>query len=159
MIVAFLQNQWFKNPVSARRVYEKHGSTPEGRARLTGSYLFMGCTTGNRLQRAFGNELCDQIIWENASPEIGGVASSKFKPDPEHIAQVIGHWKPQIVVALGRHATDGVTAAMRQLSNTSFKLLSGPHPAARHATVMQELECLRNEIGNVTTVLKGSSDA
>lgn len=81
VILAILQNQWFRNPAKAREIYERN---PELRNKLIAGFLFSGCLTGRRLQSAFG-DLCDSIIWEESSPEIGGFSVSKFTHDPEHI--------------------------------------------------------------------------
>lgn len=60
-IVVILQNQWFKDPEGIRAMFAEH---PERRERYIEAFLFMGCLTGKRLRSAFGDELCDEIIWE-----------------------------------------------------------------------------------------------
>lgn len=131
-VLAFLQNQWFKNPEKVRRIYERH---PEMRNDLIRRYLFMGCLTGRRLETAFGEKVCEQIIWEESSAEIGGYAASRFPADPKHIANAIIKHSPEIVFAFGRIASDGVLAAMPQIEGhptpIRFRLLTGPHPASR----------------------------
>lgn len=133
-ILAILQNQWFKDPEGIKQMYEEN---PERRNRYIQAFLFMGCLTGKRLQKAFGEELCDLIIWEEASPKIAGHASASFPPDPEHICKALLQHRPGIVLTFGKIATEGVLAASKldawqnHLEPINFQLLSGPHPAAR----------------------------
>jgi hypothetical protein len=142
-IVAFLQNAWWP----AHKVkyidyaYGKHGTTPDGRAKLNAMYLFMGCLTGSRLKTAFGDDLCNEIIWENASKQIATLSSGSFPPDVEHIRSVIDHFKPSAILCFGKHAFSGVVQAER-LTMPPFKSSDcyyGPHPASRKPDVPQEL--------------------
>lgn len=130
-IVAFLQNQWFKDPEGIKAMFAEH---PERRERYIEAFLFMGCLTGRRLKSAFGEELCDRIVWEEISPEIGSHASSKFPPDPEHIEAVIRKHQPDVVVCFGKLASDGLRKTIVRLGPepiSGFRILYGPHPAAR----------------------------
>lgn len=133
-IVAILQNQWFKDPEGVKAMMEEH---PERRERYIEAFLFMGCLTGRRLRSAFGEELCDRIIWEEASPEIGGAANSRFPADARHIAGVILKHRPAVVIALGTIAANGVMAALdhasiqQQAERLELQIITGPHPAAR----------------------------
>jgi hypothetical protein len=148
--VAFLQNAWFPaDRLSAiRAAYLRHGHTPESRARLTARYLFYRCPTGKRLKAAFG-DLCDRIIWEEASPEVAGESSGVFPPDPKHMASVVQHFRPDVVLAFGKVAQSGV-AAMRLAFSTSpvgdFTIISGPHPVARHAGCIRELDAMADRL-------------
>jgi hypothetical protein len=121
-ILAFLQNQWFKDPDGVRKIYERH---PEARNDLIGRFLFMGCLTGRRLQAVFGVDLCRQIVWEEVSPLIGGVSSSAFPPDEKHIAAAVDKFQPKIILCFGKVAADGLK------SFDHSKIIYGPHPAAR----------------------------
>jgi hypothetical protein len=121
-ILAILQNQWFKDPEAVQAIYDRH---PDRRNDLNSRYLFMGCLTGRRLQQALG-DLCDSIIWEEASPKVGGFSASKFPADPKHIASAIEKHKPDLVLCFGKIAADGVKAL-----NLSLPVLCGPHSAAR----------------------------
>lgn len=131
-ILAFMQNQWFKDPEKVRAIYAKH---PEMRNDLIARFLFMGCLSGRRLRAALGEQLCDQIVWEEASPEIGGNAASKFPADTNHIAGAIIKHKPDVVFAFGAIASNGVLAAWPEIAAHPtpivFELITGPHPAAR----------------------------
>lgn len=130
-VLCILQNQWFKDPEAVKKIFDRW---PHKRNYLIASYLFMGCLTGRRLRSAFGEELCDEIIWEEASPQVGGVSSSRFPADPKHIADAIIKHQPSIVIALGSIASSGVMAAMSRIvqdERFQFQLITGPHPAAR----------------------------
>jgi hypothetical protein len=132
-ILAFMQNQWFKNPEKVRAQYERY---PDMRNDLIARYLFMGCLSGRRLQAALGEALCDQIVWEEASPEIGGNSASKFPADAKHIAGAIIKHNPDVVFAFGKIASDGVLSAFAEIEShptpINFRLITGPHPAARN---------------------------
>lgn len=102
-VVAFLQNQWFpgRSVPSVERAYRLHGPTPEDRADLNARYLFFRCLTGRRIRAAFGEQLCERIVWENANPKIATEASGVFPPDLDHIRAVVAHFKPAVVIAFG----------------------------------------------------------
>jgi hypothetical protein len=146
--MVILQNQWFKDPARMRGILEKHYSGR--RNEFIRTFLFWSCRTGKNLKAAFGEELCDQIIWEEASPEIGGAASSAFPADPMHINNAICKHCPDIVVALGKIASEGVKRAFASFE-LNPRLIIGPHPTARHATVMDELR----EVGRTLTGVLG----
>jgi len=80
VILAVLQNQWFPDQDRVRAILLK---TPESRRRILRYALFAGCRTGKVLKSVFGDR-CDDIIWENASPQIGGRAASSFQADTQH---------------------------------------------------------------------------
>ena len=126
-ILAILQNQWFKEPARIKRLLERR---PKMRNQLIGRFLFAGCPTGRRLQTAFGKELCNQIIWEEASPEIGGFSRSVFPADHAHIAAAIAKHQPEVIIGLGKVA-EGALLAMKL--DPSIQVLYGPHPATPNA--------------------------
>lgn len=148
-IIAFLQNQWFRDPERARCIYlrsqvETVGEWRDRCARMNARYLFGGCLTGRRLRDAFGDDLCDRITWENVSPRIGGKAFECFGVDQAHVDACMDHFKPDVVLRFGKVA-QGANAC-----NAAF-IIDAPHPAARHAGVMDELrasaEALQELIG------------
>lgn len=163
IILAFLQNQWFENPELTRRMYAEH---PERRNRYIQAFLFMGCLSGRRLKEALGQDLCGQIIWEEASPQIAGHSAAAFPPDPKHIAQAIENFKPDIILAFGRIASDGLEEAIRKLSNVGdnfvngwpehvpFTIIKGPHPASRGLELPAQLRKVKQELDGV---MSGSS--
>lgn len=150
MNVAFLQNQWFTNPDRVRATYasaeKRQGKdyAEKVRQRMIRYALFAGCLTGRRIEAAFGEGVIDAIRWEEASREIGGKPSSVFPPDIKHICRVIEEEQPELVLTFGKVAWQGVNLALNQ-SHYRCVLIRGPHPAARHGTVVQELECMAAE--------------
>ena len=147
-IVAFLQNQWFKNPERVALLYAQHANDPGRRAKLNARFLFYRSVTGKRLLNALGQDACDAIVWEEASREVGSVSSHCPPADPQHIRAVIEHFKPSIVLAFGRIAQAGVLEANQISEGVAFKLLCGPHPAARHPSASTELLKLGAEVRN-----------
>lgn len=142
-IVAFLQNQWFYNADRVRAHYARRQGEPleqwwARRARWNGRYLFGGCLTGRRLLEAFGEKVCDRIIWENVSPRIANKASECFGVDWAHVAEVNLHFKPDIVLLFGKVAQSAQIQAPQ--------IIRGPHPAARHAGVVDELREMAHEL-------------
>lgn len=129
-IVAFLQNMWVRNPDRVKATMERH---PEYRLKFLAYALFAGCMTGRRLKTAFG-ELCGEIIWEEASPVISGDSKAYFPPDPEHIRKVLAEHRPEIVLTFTRRGEEEI----RKL--VTCEVICCPHPAARQATVMDELK-------------------
>lgn len=130
-IVAFLQNIWVNNPDRARECIARRGE--EYRRRLIAYALFSGCLTGKRLKAAFGEDLCKQILWEEASREIAGNARKVCKPDHAHIAAVLERERPDIVLAFGQMAGAAVAGLWHG------PLIYAPHPAARQAYITHEL--------------------
>jgi hypothetical protein len=139
-ILAFMQNQWFKDPPRMRKLFEKHY---QGRRHeFVRTFLFFGCRSGQRLRQAFGDDVCDyHIIWEEASPEIGGRSSAAFPADLQHMAGCIELHRPQIILTFGKIAQGGLAQALPLVTPPCMvEVITGPHPAARHATVIRELE-------------------
>lgn len=136
-IMAFLQNQWFKDPEGVKAMFAEH---PERRERYIAAFLFMGCLTGRRLQSVFGEDLCDGIIWEEASAEVGGHSRSLFAADRQHMMSVIKKHNPTIILSFGKIASEG----LRSLP-IDIPVIYGPHPAARNGAV-EGLRKMRQEL-------------
>ena len=122
-ILAILQNQWFHNPERVRETLKRH---PQSRRRVIAYALFAGCKTGRVLKSVFGEELCHEIVWEEASPEIGSKASACFPANSAHLRVVLERVKPDLVLAFGKIAAHGLAPLV-----PAEKLLIGPHPTAR----------------------------
>lgn len=128
-ILAFLQNQWFHDPESVQRMYDRH---PEDRNRLIAGFLFMGCLTGRRLQAVLGEQLCDHIIWEETSKNLGSHAGSRFPADLAHMRDAIAKFNPAIIICFGKIAGDAMAQINQPLfGQSSYTLITAPHPAAR----------------------------
>jgi hypothetical protein len=144
-IVAFLQNQWFKEP---QRVLDAIARRPEEtreafRHQFLVRALFAGCHTGKRLEAAFGPVLCDEIYWEEISREMGDYAASVFPPNIEHIKAVLKAQDPAIVIAFGKIAGE----ALRPLAPQSHWLfLETPHPAARFPDTLVRLKSTADRV-------------
>jgi hypothetical protein len=119
-LLAVLQNQWFHDPEKVRAILAR---TPQARRRLIHYSLFAGCRTGRVLKDVFGEERCRTIVWEEASPEIGGKASSCFPADQAHLRAVLDDVKPDLVLAFGRIAGNALAELV-----PGAKLILGPHP-------------------------------
>ena len=133
-LLAVLQNQWFHDPARVREILARR---PELRRQFCHRALFAGCKTGQVLKSVFG-PLCREIVWENASPQIGDFAASKFPADHLHLRAVLDEVKPDIVLAFGRIAGNALTALV-----PAEKLIIGPHPTARGADVLPRLREIR----------------
>ena len=151
--VAFLQNQWFKDPDRIRQWLD--GKPKEDRPRFrrmhVATALFAGCLTGRRIRKAFGDNIMHQVLWENASPQIASKSSGRFKPDLGHVMDTIMELDPDIILAFGRLAEACVKNALAFLHGNGWQLhrqlmrgdgtgrqlrltlITGPHPAARGA--------------------------
>lgn len=128
--IAFLQNLWVRDPERILATLRKRDE--EYRRQLIKQLLFAGGLTGKRLKIAFG-PLIDQIIWEEASREIGGDSATICPPDPIHIQQVIEQLEPTVILAFGKVAQAAV------LPLWAGPLIYAPHPAARQVDVSARL--------------------
>ncbi len=144
-ILAFMQNQWFNNPDKVRADLARYSADPERqlklRRRMIHYALFAGCKSGRVLTKVFG-DLCDDIIWEEASTEIGGHAASSFPADLPHMRKTIQTVEPRIVIGFGRTACDALRVIDAELDIAPMEVFYAPHPAARHATAMEELRII-----------------
>lgn len=139
-----MQCQWFKNAERARHIYARHEGNWDRIATLNKTYLFMGCKTGRVLKSALGEDLCEEIEWMEASPEIGDRPSAKFPPDLEHIRAILAHFEPNLVICFGKVAAEGVKQVF------SGEMIEVPHPAARQPGVFEKLRDLRLYIDTLT---------
>lgn len=143
-IVAFLQNQWYKNPARVEKMLaqiEDAGEREKRRQRFATRALFAGCLTGTRLLQALGSPLCNAIYWENASTEISDFASASPPANLDHMRAVLDQQNPELVIAFGKTASN----AMLQL-RAPEAFIMGPHPAARGPETMAQLKRIAEEI-------------
>lgn len=140
-ILAFLQNQWFRDPARVKKIYD---ARPTKRRELNRAFLFAGCLTGRRLRTAFGADLCRQIVWEEISPQVGSKSHHAFPPDHEHIKRVIEEEKPDYILVFGRIAESGV--APHAVGRT---YMICPHPAARDADVPERLKTAADHLRDI----------
>lgn len=133
-IVAFLQNLWVKDPARTERLFAAH---PEKREYILKCLLFLGGRTGNILKCTLGQDVIDQIAWEESTKQIAGDSRGVFPPDYEHIKAVILKHRPEIVLAFGKIASTAVIKVSEEMlpepATFHFRVLSAPHPCARPA--------------------------
>lgn len=136
-IVAILQNTWARDPATVQAMLDRDPAT---RAVKVALLLFgFGCRSGQRLRTAFG-DLCDSIVWENACPIVSGPRAPTPAPDCNHVARVLDRYDPALILAFGRVACWAVEGAP---ARTGFVTrFYGPHPAARHASVIADLNAM-----------------
>src|SRR5580704_6078428 len=150
VILAFLQNQWFKDPEKVRALFARR---PDLRNDMIRRYLFMGCHTGKQLRKAFGEALCDRIIWEEVSLQIGGHSASKFPADLKHMTEAIVRTQPDIILAFGRIASDAIAELNGgKCPIPCTHIFFAPHPAARNnpmAELVNMAQRVRAELGKV----------
>lgn len=130
-IVAFLQNQWWRDPEGVKKTIARSATPEKCRLRLI-QYGLSICTTGKRLAKyllpVIGRESWGDIHWENSSREIGGKSSSSFPADLEHMKAVIDDQKPDVILCFGKIAEKG----LRQLDVAPhIGVLYSVHPASR----------------------------
>lgn len=123
-ILAIMQNQWFRDPERVKKIYERN---PERRTHFIRQFLFFNCLSGRRLQKAFGADLCRRIVWEEASPQIGGTSRSVYPADLDHLRRAIQAHEPDLIICFGKIAGD----ALREIK-PPVEVLFAPHPAARN---------------------------
>ncbi len=150
--VAFLQNQWFKDPEAARRTFARHDDNPSMRSRLVAAFLFAGCTTGRRLKLWMGEDIED-IIWVETTKVIGGVSSSRPAPDPIHIDSVLDTFQPHVVICFGKQAEQAIQKATWHGPTIITK-----HPAARPCPTEEVEQSLKSwRLFRVEFMKKGGS--
>lgn len=141
VVVAFMQNMWLRNP---ERFKQRLARMPwherdDYRLQFIRRALFAGCLSGRRLKAAFG-EICAEIIWEEASPEIADNPKTICLPVPRHIECVLEHHNPDIVITFGKLAGDAVEKLW------PAKLIRVCHPAARQPDTIQKLKAAADEL-------------
>jgi len=139
-VLCFLQNQWFRQPDRVRAILARNDST--FRRIFIARTLFMGCKTGQMLLKCWGSNWINHIVFEEASPQVGGKSSSLFPADAVHMASVIEEVEPRLIVALGGIAIDGIRKV-----ETKIRVIKGPHPAARDSGMVI------NRLGEILTEL------
>lgn len=146
MILAFLQNLWVKDPGRLRKIFELHGE--EFRRQCIKWLIFHGGLTGRRIKSAFGDELVNRIVWEEASRVIAGDSRTICPPDPVHIKVCLETHKPKVVLTFGRIAAEAVRPIWDGYSAAASGdlLLCCPHPAARQADTIAKLQAAAGQL-------------
>lgn len=143
-VLCILQNQWVRDPARVRAMIVSNG--PAWHDRFVTYALFAGCKTGRQLEAAFGKERLARCVFMEASPEIGGKASSQFPADLEHILAGIDRHRPQVIIGFGQIACK----ALRTLA-PPMPIIEAPHPAARGKDTMTRLRVCAELLDNYTS--------
>ena len=131
-ILAFLQNQWFHDPVKGREIMARH---EQDRSALIRKFLFAGkCRTSQVLLKHFG-EACKKWTWEESTREITGYPQKVFPADPQHMLDVILKVTPGVIITFGFMAEMGLRPILYHIPSATTTI-SLPHPAwGNQATV------------------------
>jgi hypothetical protein len=165
-VCAILENQWFKNPARMEEIRAKHYAG--NRSEFIRTFLFFGCLTGKRIQSAFGDRWTDPdaIVWEETSPRMASSPSEKFPPDVDHVRAFLARERPDVVLTFGKpalrvtlglqaEATDAKLDFAADRHVRYFKIIEAPHPAARHATVCEELVAAAETLNQQAAIYAG----
>lgn len=161
IIMAFLQNQWFRDPERVKQIRQRPEWAERPRHDWNRTWLFFGCLTGRRLQAALGEELCQTIIWEEISPKISGTSAGRFPADFNHIKQCLEEHPPTLVLAFGRPAADALAAVqfeLQQAKQPIWQLRTCCHPTARGAGVVERLNAFGRAVQQVHQLLHPIQD-
>lgn len=141
-VLCILQNQWVKDPERVRKMLANRDES--FRRSFIKHALFAGCRTGKMLMEIFGPKWIPEMVFEEASRDIGAHSASKFKHDPGHILKVVREVEPDVILAFGKVAEDAVASVMwgRQ-GNGSPTRIYGPHPTARGGDTFFRLQKMR----------------
>ncbi len=139
-IVAFLQNMWVRSDRTKAQV-ERWDPVSDQRERMIAYALFAGCLTGRRLKQALGTDLCQQIIWQEASPQVTTDPKLYCPPDDQHIKNVLQKHQPTHVVCF---TETGYSAIWRMCElRRNIICIRSCHPAARGPLTMAKVEGVR----------------
>lgn len=103
--------------------------------------VFAGCKSGRVLKSVFG-DWCEKMVWEEASPEIGGHASAKYDADLNHMRTVIVDVNPLVIIGFG-------VIACRGLEELNQDYIRAPHPAARIPSTMDDLRAAKERMATL----------
>lgn len=134
-VMAFLQNQWVKDPKRVRAAIKHYGE--KYRRRFIVFALFAGCQTGRRIKKAFG-EMTSEMIWEESSLRIGGRSASSFPADLKHMRSRIKEEEPHLIVSFGKTAGEALKQIIKPEDNIEVVYL--PHPAVRNPGIFAILD-------------------
>ncbi len=138
-IVAFLQNQWWRDPEGVKKRIANHATPEEFRRRLI-VWGLQGCKTGRvlekRLASVIGPISFKKIHWENSSREIGGKSASSFPANIEHMEKVINKQLPDVILVFGKIAQQGLNLLTVA---PHIAILEAVHPASRGSLLTLDL--------------------
>lgn len=143
VILAFLQNPWFKEGTPERYI-ERYRHDRDFHRRV----LYLS-RTGQALHRAFGEQLYQHVVWENASPFHGDHRGHVSPADPAHMTAQIEKIMPNVVLLFGREAQAGWKKVYLRPSTTiKMVVLEAPYPMAR-GSVIDHLKNIAREVRSI----------
>jgi hypothetical protein len=107
--------------------------------------LFAGCLTGRRLKTAFG-PICENIIWEEASPVVADNPRDYHPPDIDHVRSVLVEHKPDVVLCFTRRGEEVLRVWCHMFGLPEYRFLTAPHPAARGSDTVPELNRMATDL-------------
>lgn len=148
-LLFLLQSQWFKDPARADLLLGKYvqheGGYWAGRARFCRDMLFMGCKTGQVIDRYFEPVLGDRgvyrdgegwgdVVFEETTPKKAATPRQVLPADPHHVADLLNWHSPRLVVAFGAVANEALTFTGPAQVVAALDALVVPtcHPCARY---------------------------
>lgn len=144
-VLGILQNVWVRDPGRVRDMLARSDQPERLRRRFIAYALFAGCRTGSNLRATLGASWCERIVWDEASRELGAVASSVFPADPDHLRELLDTEAPRVVLGFGRVACD----ALAPLIPAGVHFLQAPHPAARSPLTLSQLRACRQALDHL----------
>lgn len=143
-ILAFLQNMWVNDPERVKKMIAESEHSERLRRHFIARALFAGCKTGRQLRKELG-DLCDTIVWEEASREILGDPKIVPPANLDHMLKVVTEEKPKLVITFGNVAIEGYMAIQRWVRPVPH-WISSPHPAARHPACQHSFRDAMREV-------------
>lgn len=129
-ILGLLQNPWAYDPETAQALMnEGH----EHRRRWIMNAMPKS-PTGRRLRRSLGDSLFHLIVWDNGDPTVSSSPSYQAKPDHFHVARLIGHYRPKLIICYGK-------VAQATLVGQRFQgvIITCCHPTYRNVLTVSQL--------------------
>lgn len=148
-ILFLLQSQWFKDPARAHllltKYYQHEGGYWAGRARFARDMLFMGCKTGQVIDRYFQPVLGERgayrvgeagwgdVVFEETTPKTADNPRQVLPPDEGHVTGLLNYHAPRLVVAFGAVAGEALALPdpLRVLEALGAIVIRTCHPCAR----------------------------
>lgn len=151
-VLAFMQNMWLKNPERWKDTLQryidrgKHEHAEQLRKRMIHYALFAGCRSGQVLKRYLGEKHCSNIIWDESSLQIGGVASSSFPANIEHMQTRIISEDPDLILGFGKTACEALTKI-----NPRQTWMVAPHPTSRYRPKYDAYSLIKSKLDKLCT--------
>lgn len=126
--LAILQNVWVREPARLEAIFAKPEFAPgsDKRCEFLRRLMFAGCKTGRVLEKYFPD--CQEWIYEEATPIVGGKPSDAPGWSIRHVEQVLRAQSYDVIITFGAAAK----AVVGVLVPPSL-VINCPHPCARRS--------------------------